>query len=75
MEVKLKNITIEFIRPVNVNGNVARYHTYNNVIVCYITEQTLDLRFEKFAFRCPLSLIRYLQFNTDNEREVPYHTI
>lgn len=61
--IDYKKIEIEFIRPININGNVARYHSYNNVETLYFNELNLDLRTTEFAFKCPLKLVKFLQYS------------
>lgn len=61
--VDLKTIEIEFIRPININGYVGRYHRLVNVETLNLNELNLDIRLTNFAFKCPLRLIKYLQYS------------
>lgn len=60
--IDYKKIEIEFVRPININGIVARYHTFNDVETLYLNELNLDIRTSNFGFKCPLRLIKFLLY-------------
>lgn len=65
-----KVLRIEFIRPISLNGNYARYHTLTDIDSVTFTDRLLDLRTSSYAFRCPLPLVKFFQFETSSERIV-----
>ena len=64
----VKKLLIEFIRPVTINGYTGRYHNFDDIESVIFTEQILDLRTSKFAYKCPLGIVRYFQLETNLQR-------